>query len=165
MGPLLRRTLGLSFLSQSLCIFIAAALVQAGVVPNSHYTSEIEVTSGGTTDSHFIELLPLALLAFQSGGQMITSRLMGFNEVPTTVLTSVYCDLISDAKILDPIRENVKRNRRVCAVLCILVGGICGGWLARSNAGMSAALWVSGVIKLAISIAWSLWKADEQYVV
>lgn len=152
-GPLLRRTLGMSFLVQSLCIFIAAALVQSKVVPDSFITSQAEVD--------FKELIPLALLAFQSGGQMMTSRLMGFNEVPTTVLTSVYCDLISDPKILAPVKENVKRNRRFLAIVAILVGGVCGGWLTRSRASMSAALWISGLIKLVISIAYSVWKADQ----
>lgn len=92
---------------------------------------------------------------------MMTSRLLGFNEVPTTVLTSVYCDFISDPGMLLPVKENIKRNRRVCAILCIMVGGICGGWLTRSRASISAALWISGVIKLVISIAYSLWRADE----
>lgn len=155
-GPLLRRTLGVSFLLQSLCIFIAAALVQGGVVPETNNSSD---TNGMPTVS-FIELIPLAFLAFQSGAQMMTSRLLGFNEVPTTVLTSVYCDLISDPKILSPVKENVKRNRRLCAIIFILVGGICGGWLTRSRAGISSALWISGFIKLIISIAYSVWKAD-----
>lgn len=103
-----------------------------------------------------LELLPLAFLAFQSGGQIVTSRLLGFNEVPTTVLTSVYCDLASDPKILA--LDNVKRNRRAGAVLAILIGGISGGWISRSKAGMSVSLWIAAAIKFAIAVGWSLWK-------
>jgi len=44
-------------------------------------------------ETESITLLPLALLAFQFGGQIVTSRVLGFNEVPTNVLTSLYCDL------------------------------------------------------------------------
>jgi predicted MFS family arabinose efflux permease len=115
------------------------------------------VAENGSTVS-FIELIPLGLLAFQSGGQIVTSRLLGFNEVPTTVLTSVYCDLASDPKLLAPVKENVKRNRRAAAVVGILVGGVAGGWLSRSDAGMSSALWIGGAIKLSIAVAWSFWR-------
>lgn len=86
----------------------------------------------------------------------MTSRLLGFNEVPTTVLTSVYCDLASDPGILK--RDNVKRNRRVAAVLAILIGGIAGGWISRSSAGMSVSLWIAAAIKLSIAVSWSIWK-------
>ena len=109
----------------------------------------------------FIELLPLAFLAFQSGGQIVTSRLLGFNEVPTTVLTSVYCDLASDPQLLAPLKKNVKRNRRAAAVVTSLIGGIMGGWLSRSDARMSSALWLGGAIKLAIATGWASWKAKS----
>jgi len=72
------------------------------------------------------------------------------------VLTSVYCDLASDPKILA--RDNVKRNRRVAAVLAILIGGIAGGWISRSKAGMSVSLWIAAGIKFAIAVSWSVWK-------
>jgi hypothetical protein len=147
MRPKARGTLGTSFFLQSSCVIIAAAVVQSHVVPQP-----IGVT---TPESNFKELIPLGLLAFQSGGQMATSRLLGFNEIPTTVLTSVYCDLSSDPGILN--KSNVKRNRRAGAVLCILVGGIAGGWISRSPAGMSTSLWIAAAIKMAIALSWSLW--------
>lgn len=86
----------------------------------------------------------------------MTSRLLGFNEVPTTVLTSVYCDLASDPKLLKA--DNVKRNRRVAAVISILVGGIAGGWISRSPAGLSTNLWIAAAIKMTIAMSWSVWK-------
>ncbi len=128
---------------------VAAALVQTHVVPEPHgFTTD--------TDIDFMELIPLAFLAFQSGGQIVTSRLLGFNEVPTTVLTSVYCDIASDPKIMA--KDNVKRNRRIAAVLCILLGGIAGGWLSRSKAGLSTTLWIAAAIKFGIAAGWSMWK-------
>jgi hypothetical protein len=151
-SPLYRSTLSLSFAIQGICIIIAASLVQGGIVPSP------KGLVAQTDDVHFIELIPLAFLAFQSGGQIVTSRLLGFNEVPTTVLTSVYCDIASDPKILAPFKDNVKRNRRVAAVLTFLIGGIAGGWLSRSDAGMSSALWIAAAIKLGIAIAWAFWK-------
>jgi hypothetical protein len=152
-NPKARGTLGISFLLQSICIIVAAALVQAHVVPEPHGV----VTQSG--DINFIELIPLGFLAFQSGGQIVTSRLLGFNEVPTTVLTSVYCDLASDPKILKA--DNVKRNRRLGAVLMILIGGIAGGWISRSSAGLSVSLWIAAAIKLGIAYSWSVWKPKQ----
>jgi hypothetical protein len=151
LNPKSRGTLATSFFLQSACIIIAAALVQADVVPSP---KGVVVESGGDVD--FLELVPLAFLAFQSGGQIVTSRILGFNEVPTTVLTSVYCDLASDPKILAA--DNVKRNRRVAAVLSILVGGIVGGWISRSRATLSTNFWIAAAIKLIVAISWSVWK-------
>lgn len=160
-GALKRGTLGFSFLIQSLCIFIAAALVQSDVIQSfdSYRPSPAMETIC------FNELIPLAFLAFQSGGQMAASRLLGFGEVPTTVLTSVYCDFITDQKLLSGPGENVKRNRRFGAILMFLIGGICGGWLTRSSPGLAVALWISGGIKMVITLAWFCWKAAETSVV
>jgi hypothetical protein len=154
--PIRRGTLTGSFILQGLCIFVAAALVQAKVVPEP-----AGVVAENGPDVNFIELLPLGFLAFQSGGQIVTSRLLGFNEVPTTVLTSVYCDLASDPKLLAPLKQNVKRNRRAAAVVAILIGGITGGWLSRSKAGMSSTLWIAGGIKFGIAFSWSMWRGRE----
>jgi uncharacterized membrane protein YoaK (UPF0700 family) len=155
-GPMRRGTLTGSFILQGLCIFVAAALVQAKVVPEP---AGVVAESGPNVN--FIELLPLGFLAFQSGGQIVTSRLLGFNEVPTTVLTSVYCDLASDPKLLAPLTQNVKRNRRAAAVVAILIGGIAGGWLSRSKADMSSTLWIAGGIKFGIAFSWSMWRGRE----
>lgn len=106
-----------------------------------------------------LTLAPLALMAFQFGGQIVTSRVLGFNEVPTNVLTSLYCDLLSDPLLWAPLGGNVKRNRRVVAVLLMLVGAIIGAWLQRSGAGMPAALWIAGAVKMVIAGAWLGWKA------
>ena len=141
----------MSFFLQSVCIIVAAALVQAHVVPQP-----VGVVVQAGSDVDFLEFLPLGFLAFQSGGQIVESRLLGFNEVPTTVLTSVYCDLASDPNILA--KDNVKRNRRVAAVLSILIGGIAGGWISRSAAGLSTNLWIAAAIKMAISLSWAVWK-------
>jgi Protein of unknown function (DUF1275) len=88
----------------------------------------------------FIECLPLGFLAFQAGGQVATGRLLGLNEIPTAVLTSVYCDLSMDKNLLKPFKENIPRNRRFGSVLCLLTGAIAGGWIQRSNGGMVSSL-------------------------
>jgi hypothetical protein len=102
-------------------------------------------------------LAPLALLAFQFGGQIVTSRVLGYNEVPTNVLTSLYCDLLSDPALLAPLGKNPKRNRRFAAVILTIAGGISGGWLQRSSAGMSSALWIACGMKFIIAAVWLAW--------
>lgn len=126
--------------------------MQAGVVPSPN---GLMSSTAGEGHIDYYELAPLAFLAFQSGGQIVTSRLLGFNEVPTTVLTSVYCDLASDPKLFKA--YNVKRNRRAAAVVSILAGGIAGGWISRSSAGLSTSLWIAAAIKMGIALSWSLW--------
>ncbi|KAH8601407.1 hypothetical protein B0O99DRAFT_589455 [Bisporella sp. PMI_857] len=147
--PKARGTLALSFFLQSCCIIVAAALAQGAFVANV-VTEELHI--------NYRELLPLSFLAFQSGGQIVTSRQLGFNEVPTTVLTSVYCDIASDPQLLKA--HNVKRNRRVAAVISLLIGGIVGGWISKSSAGISIVFWMAAAIKMTIALSWSVWRAN-----
>lgn len=87
-----KATLAASFFIQSAFILTSAAVAQGGAVP------AFGMKSLGTALAHerlasyeteAVTLLPLALLAFQFGGQIVTSRVLGFNEVPTNVLTSL----------------------------------------------------------------------------
>ncbi|KAL8627863.1 hypothetical protein Q9189_006428 [Teloschistes chrysophthalmus] len=96
-GPTRRLTLIGSFLLQSLCIVIAAVLVQTNTVPERNATDKIV-------------LVAIPFLAAQSGAQVATAKSLGFSELPTTVLTSVYNDLASDDKFLA--WDNPKRDRR-----------------------------------------------------
>jgi len=61
------------------------------------------------------------------------------------VLTSTYCDLMGDKKLFAV--KNVKRDRRVAAVVLLLAGAISGGWIMRSPAGMGGVLFLAGGIK------------------
>ena len=92
--------------------------------------------------------------------QSVTARQLGFNEIPTTVLTSCFCDLGNDPKLFAGLTENWQRNRRVASVVAILLGGIIGGWLSRTSNGMPTAIWFAAGVKGAIAVAWVVWK-DE----
>ena len=158
-----RGALLLSFALQAVLMLIAATLVQTGAVPVPRRIGPVlvdSVTAAGTGDPDFIELLPIGMLAFQGGGQFVASRLLGFGEIPTVVLTSVYCDLGMDEKLL--VTENEKRNHRAGAVVLILLGAIAGGWISRSEAGMATAMWIAAVLKLGIVVAWVFWKGEDQ---
>ncbi|KAL3470133.1 hypothetical protein BJX99DRAFT_240038 [Aspergillus californicus] len=155
LGPRARHTLSTSFLAQALLIIISVALLEADLIP--HTEAESKSLTGGRL---FLELIPIALLAFQSAGSMTAARGLGFNEIPTVVLTSVYFDVASDPGIAHGVGRNVKRDRRVGAVVALLLGAIAGGWLSRSAGGMESALWVSAGLKGLVSVGWCAWAAE-----
>ncbi len=97
-------------------------------------------------------MIGIPVLAWQFGAQVAASRALGYNEIPTTVLTSVYNDLATDPRLWT--RKNAKRNRRAAAAVLVLAGGIAGGWLSRLRVGFSIVLWTAGAIKLTIGLAW-----------
>ncbi|TDZ19967.1 hypothetical protein C8034_v000159 [Colletotrichum sidae] len=158
--PKRRSTLALSFTLQAAFVFLAAAFAQTRLIADFGLTS-VDTDHEYKTSENPLVMVPLALLAFQFGGQIVTSRILGFNEVPTNVLTSVYCDLLSDPKLFAPLKENPKRNRRFLAVVLLILGGVIGGWLQRSSAGMPGALWISGAVKFLIAIGWMAWDRKE----
>ena len=145
-GATRRLTLLVSFLSQTLCIAVAALLVHTDAVPVS------------SADDKLV-LIAIPFLAAQSGAQVVTAKSLGFSEVPTTVLTSVYNDLASDTRSLA--WKNPKRDRRVGAIVMILLGGIIAGWLSRTAGSLMAVLWLGAGIKLLLSFWWLLFQAED----
>ncbi|KIW04390.1 hypothetical protein, variant [Verruconis gallopava] len=140
-SPLRHLTLASSFLIQCALITTAAALVQSGVVPG------IPAKENGSNN--------------RAGMQSVTARQLGFNEIPTTVLTSCFCDLGNDPKLFAGITENWQRNRRIGSVISILLGGIIGGWLSRTSNGMPTSIWLAAAVKGSISVAWLLWQDEK----
>jgi uncharacterized membrane protein YoaK (UPF0700 family) len=111
-------------------------------------------------------VIPLAIVAFQSSGQAVTSRALKYNALTSVVLTSIYCDLFSDAELFAGLGKNVERNRRMLAPLCLLLGAVIGGhWSNDSAIGLAGALWTAVGLKLLIVTAWLFWKkaSDEEY--
>ncbi|RYP66281.1 hypothetical protein DL769_006055 [Monosporascus sp. CRB-8-3] len=132
-GPPAKGTPMASFLAQALLVWAAAALAKASLDPRAFAV--------------------IALLAFQFGGQIVASRQLGFNEVPA----NVYRDLFSDLHILTPWHGNPKRNRRALAAVLMVLGAIAGGWLGRSDAVLSTALWIADGVKFLTAVAWLAW--------
>lgn len=108
---------------------------------------------------HWQVLVPLALVAFQSSGQAVTSRVLKYNGLTSVVLTSNYCDLFSDPKILSA--NNVERNRRLAAPILLLIGAMFGGLWAHSEIGLAGALWTAVGLKAVAVVAWMFWKAEH----
>lgn len=103
-------------------------------------------------------IVPLAIIAFQASGQAVTSRALKYNALTSVVLTSIYCDLFSDAELFAGLTKNVERNRRMLAPLCLLLGAVLGGYWAHSSVGLAGALWTAVGLKVLIIIAWAFWK-------
>ncbi|KAI0423948.1 hypothetical protein F5Y09DRAFT_167347 [Xylaria sp. FL1042] len=148
-SPKRRWVLCASFIVQLILIVIAAAILTFG--PKSLDPKE---------SIGWAELVPIALIAFQSCGQAVASRALKHNALTSVVLTSIYCDLFSDANLL--VAHNVDRNRRVAAPVLLLIGAILGGLLAHSSAGCAGALWISAALKFAVVLAWFFWPEETE---
>ncbi|KIY00506.1 uncharacterized protein Z520_04191 [Fonsecaea multimorphosa CBS 102226] len=150
-GPLRRGTLSGSCLFQALLCFISGILVVSDVVPND---------AGSRLPYNYIVLLPLGLLSFQSAGQIVMSRMLLYNELPTVVLTSTYCDLMFDPTLFTaPITQNPKRNRRFVSAVALLLGAGLGGVLTEGG-DISNPLWIAGGTKVVMGVVWLFWRAE-----
>jgi uncharacterized membrane protein YoaK (UPF0700 family) len=139
-----------SFLAQMLCVTLAAIIVTV-------YRPSREAPLS------WLVLVPLALVAFQSSGQAVTSRVLQFSGLTSVVLTSIYCDLFSHPDLLSPkVIGHVEEMRRLGAVLCLLFGVILGGLWAHSSVGLMGALWTAAILKGFIVIAWLAWKGKDE---
>ncbi|KAL2274466.1 hypothetical protein FJTKL_03215 [Diaporthe vaccinii] len=109
-------------------------------------------------------MAPIALLSFQAAGQIVASRVLGVNETPTVVITSLMCDLMSGPRLLArPVfTGSRKRNNRVGGFVLTLVGSIIGGgWMLKATRQVQPVLWLVFAIKFVISIGWVVWKGQE----
>lgn len=152
--PTQRGVLALGFLIQAACVCVSAALAEAGAVNQRQ-------VEGEHTD--WREMAPIALLSFQAAGQIVASRVLGVNEIPTVVITSLMCDLMSDPKLLarPMFTGNRKRNNRVGGFVLTLVGSIIGGWMLKATDQVQPVLWFVFAIKFVISIGWIVWKGQD----
>ena len=123
------------------------------------------VTVGGTPPAHQDDeiswrvLVPIALVAFQSCGQAVTSRALKYNALTSVVLTSIYCDLFSDAELFA--LRNAERNRRLAAPTCLLLGAFLGGKFANWPVGVAGALWTAAGLKAVVVGVWLVWPAEK----
>lgn len=114
----------------------------------------------GPDDITWDVLVPIALVAFQACGQAVASRALRYNALTSVVLTSIYCDLFSDAELFRA--DNPERNRRLGAPLMLLVGALAGGLFAHSGLGVAGALWTAAALKVLIVVVWIVWPGEEE---
>lgn len=151
LGARRRGSLMLSFAIQALVIILTAGLVQGKVI-SSDLVGNVEKSTGTPP---WNQEVPIVLLSIQSAGQIVASRTLGFNEIPTVVITSLLCDLMSDPRLF--LLRNEKRDRRIIAFVLTLIGAIIGGWVTKATQQIAPSLWISAGIKFALAGAWGFW--------
>ncbi len=141
-----RRWVLLASFTAQLSLVLAAAII-------------VMIDSEKGSDLRWEVLFPLAMVAFQSSGQAVTSRALQYNSLTSVVLTSIYCDLFSDPLIMAGLTQNAERNRRAAAPLLLLAGAVLGGVWAHSPIGLAGALWTAAALKVVIIGAFFFWRA------
>lgn len=153
-APTKRWVLMTSFVIQMLCIVSAATIV----------TLERNSSAPSSEPLSWRVLVPLAMVAFQSSGQAVVSRVVKLGGLSSVVLTSVYCDLFSHPGLLNgtALRSDVEERRRLGAVVCLLIGALLGGLWVRSEVGLMGALWTAVGLKVIVIAAWFLWNKENR---
>lgn len=150
--PRQRWTLCASFVVQMGCVAAAAIMVTL-YRPAGRSASE-------ENESGWRVFVPLALVAFQSSGQAVSSRVLNQKTLTSVVLTSVYCDLFSVPVVVGTGKRRADEGRRAGAILCLMLGVVMGGMWAKSSVGVMGALWMVVAGKGMIVLAWLVWKGD-----
>jgi hypothetical protein len=150
LNPLRRSTLILSFGIQTAALVVAASVVQAGIVSPKPENPRAPI--------QWNQIIPITLLAFQAAGQIVASRLLAFDEIPTVVLTALLCDLLVDTNLYTrPWSANPKRNRRIAAFLALFLGAMTAGGLSETTY-MASSLWLAVALKGSITLSWFVWR-------
>ncbi|KAL5343869.1 hypothetical protein BJX70DRAFT_351954 [Aspergillus crustosus] len=158
-APRRRWVLCCSFLIQLLCVAAAATI------------ATVETSKPGLD---WQILVPMALVAFQSSGQAVSSRVLNRNSLTSVVLTSVYCDLFSVSLVPEPAHAHTHTHtqasrkfgaedlKRLSAIVCLVLGVVVGGLWAKSSVNIIGALWMVVLGKAFIVLAWVFWKEENQ---
>jgi Protein of unknown function (DUF1275) len=170
-----------SFTIQTIFIIIAAILVRLGLVSSrpsvagafssgNHLSSQ----SNPEEEDNYKDLIAIALLAFQSAGPVFFSRVLGIIELPTIVLSTLYCDFVADLYRLPSSMRNKtswytfflnderRQFRRLGSILMLFLGGMVGGVMFRSSVGMVGAFWLAAGLKGLLVLGWIFWKSEEK---
>jgi Protein of unknown function (DUF1275) len=125
-------------------------------------------------EDNYKDLIAIALLAFQSAGPVFFSRVLGIVELPTIVLSTLYCDFVADLYRLPTSLRNKaswhtfffnderRQFRRLGSIVMLFLGGLVGGFLFRSDGGMVCAIWLAAGMKSSLVLGWVFWKAEKK---
>ncbi len=169
LGSTRKGTLVISFLFQAAVTLIVAILVATKVVSSHVSDSRRDDPEAGvwvltmSRNINWKDLAPISLLSFQAAGQIVGSRALRHNDLPTAVVTSMLCDMMSDAQLFTGgVLENGKRNRRAASAVLLFLGATVGGFLTRSWVGLAGVLFIAATLKAMIVIAWLLWPRAKE---
>ena len=57
--------------------------------------------------------------------------------------------------------RNKRQEKRLACILALFVGGVIGGEMYKSAAGMEGALWMAAGIKGTIAVAFLVWRGEQ----
>jgi uncharacterized membrane protein YoaK (UPF0700 family) len=157
----------LSFLFQAAATLAVAVMVTTKVVSHqvmdqkrNHPDQDVWVLTV-SRGVNWLDLVPIALLAFQAAGQVVASRALRHSDLPTAAVTSLLCDMMSDVNLLSRNAvEDSQRIRRTLSAVLLLLGAIIGGVLTRSWVGMAGVLFIAVALKTLMALAWFLGPRD-----
>lgn len=168
LGPLRRLTLTSNLLIQGLLIALSAILLSVkgiGIPTDNRQEHVNEVLS----QAMIVAAIPP--LAFENGMQIVTSKLMGIDEIPVNVITSLYAGLMSDKALLVWRKGgkwtwgwhtgDMKRSRRLAALAAIFGGALCAAWILRKGPGMILSLWLGAGIKICTALIAGMFLGEQ----
>lgn len=157
--PLRRLTISANLLLQGLLIAVSAVLVS---VSSIDIPEDNRGTYGSRTLSRPEIVAVIPCLAFQSGAQIATSKLLGVDEIPINVVTSLYAGLMGDKDLFIWSKNgrstwgwqtgDVKRSRRIAAIVCVMGGALCAAWILKLGPGLVLSLWLGAGIKIIVAV-------------
>lgn len=159
-----RCVLAASFMLQAAFIAVAGVLVYGGASSGAPgHGRDDAATLPADPGFLWMDLFPIALLAFQASAKVIASRVLEFNDLPCVIITTLYADLVSDPSFFSAgLFGNGQRNRRLGGAVFYFFGAVMGGVAAGHSLGFSGGLYIAAGLQLAIAIAWLLWRDETE---
>lgn len=148
LGPRRRIAVVSSFAIQTIFLLITVLLVEGRII--SPQPDRFEPIN-------WIQTVAIALMSFQGAGQLVASRFLTVPEIPTVVLTALVADLLMDPLLYQRSwGSNIRRNRRVGAILTHFAGATAAGGMIK-HTGLTGGLWLSVALKATITLTFVGW--------
>jgi hypothetical protein len=142
---------------------------------NSSGSSAKETVEIAKISDHYnyVDLVAIALLAFQDAAPVCLSRILGMNEFPTIAVSSIYHSLTSGVyETRKRWRKNTtwksffletsergenKQLLRLSAILALFPGALNTGQFYRKPYGATSSLLVAATLKGLMVVMWGFW--------
>jgi hypothetical protein len=130
-------------------LFTAAAAIAHSQSNQASVASDREVPAWNNT----LTFVALGFMSASIGLQGIMGKRVNSQFATTVVLTTVWCELMSDPKLFVVNRRVITRDHKVIAVFALFLGGFVGRALI-DQIGSAGTLGVGAGIKVLISLSW-----------
>jgi hypothetical protein len=181
-----RWVLVVSWVLQCMFIMIGGFFTHYGVVSNQPaiggvFSSGSSKEAAETARSHdpynYVDLVAIALLAFQGAAPVCLSRILRMADFPTIAVSSLYhswtAGLFETRKrwkesttwksfVIDKsVEGDNKQLQRTGAILALFLGAVITGQFYRKEYGITTSLFVAAALKGMIAILWCIWPGEH----